>query len=175
MTTAAAASAEHHMKLRLRTVIALSSSCRSKYKTPRELSAAATVCRRPASRLSEAGLALPDCCAEPGCARHKARQREENGVNARAHELICASMEFSLQAARCLSRLKPELRTTSARYGVQPSGCTMSEQAKELRTKRRNSRRRVFLLLEQLELLTRQFGLPGFMIQLAQKVVGVRR
>src|SRR5213083_1731061 len=44
-------------------------------------------------------------------------------------------MEFSLQAALNRSRLKPELRTTSSRaplcrHGVQPSGCTESEQAK---------------------------------------------
>jgi len=44
-------------------------------------------------------------------------------------------MEFSLQAALAMSRLKPELRTTSSRsplcgYGVQPSGCTGPGQAK---------------------------------------------
>src|SRR6266699_192113 len=36
-------------------------------------------------------------------------------------------MEFSLQAALTLSRLKPVLH---ARFGVQPSGCTDFEQAK---------------------------------------------
>src|SRR6059036_2757461 len=36
-------------------------------------------------------------------------------------------LEFSLQAALTLSRLKPVLH---ARYGVQPSGCTDVEQAK---------------------------------------------
>jgi len=44
-------------------------------------------------------------------------------------------MEFSLQAALSLSRLKPELHawfggSTEFRYGVQPSGCAESEQAK---------------------------------------------
>src|SRR6059036_2174100 len=66
-------------------------------------------------------------------------------------------------------------RTHMCKYGVQPSGCTVSEQAKELRTKRRNSRRRVLLLLEQLELLTRKVRLPGLLIELTQEVVGVRR
>src|SRR5438093_6328190 len=44
-------------------------------------------------------------------------------------------MEFSLQAALTRGRLKPELRTKSpcihlCGYGVQPSGCTDSGQAK---------------------------------------------
>src|SRR6266566_1395365 len=43
-------------------------------------------------------------------------------------------MEFSLQAALCQYRLKPELRTSPRRrgHGVQPSGCTVSVQAKSL-------------------------------------------
>src|SRR5438876_474907 len=45
-----------------------------------------------------------------------------------------SGMEFSLQAALCQYRLKPELRTSPRRrrHGVQPSGCTVSVQAKSL-------------------------------------------
>src|SRR5881396_211038 len=64
----------------------------------------------------------------------------------------------------------------TARFGVQPSGCTGPCRLKpELRTKLWSSRRCILFLLEQLELLTRKVRLPGLLIELTQEVVGVRR
>ena len=85
---------------------------------------------------------LSDFAAQP----QESHRRHRHGVQpsgctdsvqakARTPNPKTPSMEFSLRAARVPSRLKPELQTKAlelicARFGVQPSGCTDSVQAK---------------------------------------------